>query len=147
MKFKLMAKVAAALMCGAGLTLAIPMLPAVGQSSPPGNAIRLKSPAVIADRGAVVFATISFTCPAGDEPSLSLTITERSGHFIAQGFGNPPQEVCTGDNQKATVAVTPSNRPFVAGTAFGQASLFDCSFDGCSNSTDQGNIKLAFKKK
>jgi len=122
------------------------MLPAVGDSSPPVAAIRLSSPARIADRGAVAFVPVLIACPAGDQPGIQVQLTERSGHAIAQGFGSGFNVVCTGGIQRVVIAVTPTNKPFVAGVAFGQAQMFDCSpFVGCATGNDQRNVKLVVK--
>jgi hypothetical protein len=147
MKMKFRSKVAAVVMCGAGLALAVPMLPAVGLNSTPVAALRLQSSGTFADGGAVAFATALVACPAGDQPGLSITLTEKSGHAIAQGSGSPPALVCTGGIQTVKVAITPENKPFVAGTAFGQADFFDCNLGGCASSNAQGNVKLVAQKK
>jgi hypothetical protein len=147
MKMKLLAKVAAALMVGGGLALALPMLPAVGQSSTPVGGIRLQTSGTYADGGAVAFVTVLVACPPGDEPGVSVSLTERSGHAIASGSGSPAALVCTGGIQAVKIAVTPTNKPFVTGTAFGQADLFDCNPFECFSVTDQRNVKLVAKKK
>ncbi|MDQ6613958.1 MAG: hypothetical protein M3083_04235 [Actinomycetota bacterium] len=142
------AKVVAALLGGAALSLAVPMLPAVGQGSPPVAGVRLSSPAKVADGGAVAFVPVLIACPAGAQPFVQVQLTERSGHLIAQGFGNTFNVVCTGGIQQVVVAVTPSNAPFVAGVAFGRANISVCSpFDGCSSGFDQRNVKLVVKHK
>jgi hypothetical protein len=147
MKFKLLAKVAAALMVGGGLALAVPMLPAVGQSSTPVAGVKLQGSGTYADGGAVAFVSVLVACPAGDEPGLGVSLTEKSGHAIASGSGSPATLVCTGGIQTVKVAVTANNKPFVAGTAFGEADFFDCNNAGCASAYDQGNVKLVAKKK
>jgi len=146
MMFKTGVKFAAALMGVAGMTLAVGILPAVGQASVPVAGIKLKAPGLVADRGAVVFESVLIACPAGDEPNVSIEITERSGNAIAQGDAgvNP---VCTGGIQTVSLAVTPVNKPFVVGTAFAQAEIFDCGPFGCAQATSQGNLKLKLKAK
>jgi hypothetical protein len=136
------AKLAALAVVGFPVMLAVQALPAVGQSSPPVAGIRLGSGAKIADRGAVVFSHVLIACPAGDSTVVQVQLTERSGGGIAQGFGfaNP---TCNGNIQTITIPVPAANKPFVHGTAFGQASIdvFDPS-GGFNSNSDSRNVKL-----
>ena len=145
LKLRIGAKVAAAILGAAGVTLAIPMLPAVGQSSPPVAGIKLQSPAKIADKGAVVFVSALIACPAGDTPNVNVELTERSGHAIAEGdgFADP---TCTGGIQTVSLAVSPQYAPFISGIAFGQGEIEDCNAFSCSQAFTQRNVKLTVKK-
>jgi hypothetical protein len=51
--------------------------------------------------------------------------------------------MCNGNIESVTIAVTPVNKPFVVGTAFGQATISVCDENGCSSNTDARNVKLA----
>lgn len=136
------AKLAALAIAGVPVMLGVQALPAVGQSSPPVAGIRLVSGAKIADRGAVVFSHVLIACPPGDSTVVQVQLTERSGGGIAQGFGfaNP---TCNGNIQTISVPVPAVNKPFVPGTAFGQASIdvFD-PIGGFNSNSDSRNVKL-----
>jgi hypothetical protein len=117
--------------------IGIQALPAVGQSSPSVAAIRLGS-GKIAARGAVAYTSAIIACPAGAQAFIQVQLTERSGNGIAQGYGNA-QPLCTGNIQDISVPVTASIKPFVRGTAFGQAQIF---LNDGSNNSDTRNVKL-----
>lgn len=130
MKVSNRTKLSGALIAGMGLALAVPASQAVGLSSPPSPTIRVVSPGKIADRGAVAFVTVRVACPAGEQQSASLQLTERSGNGVAQGFGSAPVS-CTGNFQRVTITMTANTKPFVPGNAFAQAQLFaECAFPG-----------------
>jgi hypothetical protein len=139
MKLRTTVKVVAA--TAGGLALALPQLPAVGQSSSPVAAIRLASSARIADRGAVAFPTATVVCPEGDVGQVSIELTETSGHAIAQGYGYDLVN-CTGQFQDVQVALTPSLKPFVVGNAYGQSSIFVCDLSGCGSNNSNRTVKL-----
>lgn len=144
MKLRNWAKASAALVAGAGIALAIPALPAVGQQSLPQPAIHLKSPAHIADRGAVAFVTVHFVCPIGNNAYVSVQLTERSGNGIAQGYSQQPPNIplCQGYPQSLTLPITTSQKPFVVGTAFGEAQLQSCTNYFCTSTSSDKSIAL-----
>jgi hypothetical protein len=133
---------ALALGAACGLAGTVGMLPAVGQSSPPSSPVILGGTARIIDRGAVAKPFAYVVCQPGDFASLTISLSERSGGGIASGtgFGDPIN--CTGQIQTITVPVPASGKPFVKGTAFGQATLFDCGFNFCGQATNSHNVKL-----
>jgi hypothetical protein len=50
--------------------------------------------------------------------------------------------LCDGRPQKINLAVTPTQRPFRVGVAFGQASLQVCGSTGCTTVLDEHNIRI-----
>jgi hypothetical protein len=133
-----------ALVAGAGLVGSLGILPAVGDTSTPSTPVILGDTAQIINRGAAALASALVVCDRGDFASLSIALTERSGGGIAAGSGFADVN-CTGQIQTVTMPITAFGKPFVKGTAFGQASLFSCGIDICGESTDTGNVKL-FRK-
>ncbi len=121
--------------------LAIPALPAVGQSSAPVAGVRLTGKGTIGARGAVASTGVQIACPATDVAFIQVQVTERSGNAIAQGTGQS-QAKCNGNIKTVSVPVTPVNKPFVVGKAFGEASIYICDMNGCSSNTDARNVKL-----
>jgi hypothetical protein len=135
------------LAAGGGTAVALPALPAVGQSSPPSSPIVLVKTAQVIDRGAVAKPAAYVVCGAGGQGDLQIQLTERSGKSIVTGYGIQ-DFTCTGQIETVRVPVPASGgeRPWVAGTAFAQAQLFSCNFY-CSSGAKTGNIKLVIKKK
>jgi hypothetical protein len=132
-------KAGLALLLGGGLAGAIPGLAAVGQSSPPSSPVILRSSARILDKGAVAKPSAYVVCQPGDLAQLNITLTEAVGkRGLASGNGFSQSFPCTGQIETITVAVVASlpGKPFVAGRAFGQASLFDFS-NGTEASTSR----------
>jgi hypothetical protein len=139
MKLKPWAAISAAVVVGVGLSLAVPALTAVGQSSPPTSAISLGSTATLVAKGVAVQVPVEFTCPAGQYASIGVTLAERSGKSVVQGSSGTSLP-CTGSPQSTTVTINSSGTPFKSGSAFAQASLFSC-FYTCSKRHDVGNHK------
>jgi hypothetical protein len=131
-----------ALVAGAGLVVGLGILPAVGDSSTPSSSVILGGTAQIVNRGAAAQAFAFVVCPSGDSAQLEISLVEKSGNGIASGFGYVDPVNCTGQIQTITVPVTTSGKPFVRGAAFGQATLFDCSFNSCGQATDSRSVTL-----
>lgn len=144
MKVSRTAVFAAGLIGVAAITFALPVMPAVGQASVPTAAIRVKPQGKIADRGAVAFVPVRIACPAGMQAEVGVSLTERSGKNLATGTAYT-ERTCTGAFQTVTVTVTPTNAPFVRGTAFATANLILCA-PFCSGTTDQRGLRLVKKK-
>jgi hypothetical protein len=137
---------ALALVTGGGLAAALPALPAVGQYSPPSTPIILRSTAPIVARGAAAKPSAYVACPAGQEAFLQIALTERSGKGIASGAGQQDFP-CSGQIETVIVPVPATTRPFVAGKAFAQATLFYCDQGGCFQPTKNRTITLQQKAK
>ncbi|MDQ1468224.1 MAG: hypothetical protein QOH10_2639 [Actinomycetota bacterium] len=139
----------AALALGAacGLAGTVGVLPAVGQSSPPSSPVILGRTARILYRGAVARTVVYVVCQPGDFAQLSISLTERSGSGIASGAGFVDSVSCTGQIQTITVPVTAFGKRFVKGTAFGQATLFDCGDFFCGESNDSHSVELKTRHK
>jgi hypothetical protein len=140
-----------ALVLGAGTAALIPVLPAVGQSSPPSSSIVLASSAALGNKGAVVNTTTFVACGAGDIGQLAISLTEKAGgNSVASGTAFE-QFNCTGQIETVTIPVaagTPfgAGKVFTTGTAFEQAQLQDCTpFFFCNSSSASGNVKLTKK--
>jgi hypothetical protein len=138
--------VAAALVVGGGAAAALGVLPAVGQSSPPSNAIIVGSTAKIIDRGVAAKPYAYVVCPPGSTISqLSFKLTERSGKFIASGSGYTDIN-CTGEIETVTVPVTARAHPFVSGKGFAEAEFFYCgNYGGCTGNTANRTITFSTK--
>ena len=130
-----------ALVAGAGLVGGLGIMPAVGDTSTPSSSVILGGTAQIVNRGAAALPFALVVCDPGDFASLAISLTERSGGGIAAGAGFADVN-CTGQIQTVTIPVTANGKPFVKGTAFGQASLFSCGIDTCGESIVSADVKL-----
>ena len=133
----------AAISVGAGLAFAIPVLPAVGQVSPPAVvAVEVGDQATLVARGAAVLVPVEVTCPAGSGGSLQVRVTQRAGSRIASGSGFTSDFVCTGATQVVEVLVHAQGQAFKRGPAVAQASLFGCFEFFCQQVSDTENIEI-----
>jgi len=94
----------------------------------------------------VIFAPIKVTCqprfvrlPAGQGSP------ENVDNAIASGISSEPLDECTGTVQKVSVAVTPDQKPFKTGVAFGHAWLDVCGPFSCKTFRDFHNIQIVKK--
>jgi hypothetical protein len=149
LKGRLPALATAAIGVGAALAFAVPAGAAVSvqsQSPPVQAAASLGRKATLDANGAVVFPSVKLLCPAGAFASLSVTVTENVGGRIAKGSGFRDNITCTGRQQSFRVAVTPDQRPFRKGVAFGQLVAFVCAPPQCNtNLRDEHNIQIVNK--
>ncbi|NJC71061.1 hypothetical protein HC031_15270 [Planosporangium thailandense] len=136
----------AAIGVGAALAYAVPAGAAVAvqSQSPPVQAVKLGSTATLDAKGAVVFAPVSVACRPGSFAYLTVAVTENVGNAIASGQASTSIEQCTGSAQGFKVAVTPTQKPFRTGVAFGSAQLQVCA-DTCRTVVDQHNIQIVKK--
>lgn len=121
-------------------------MPAVGQYSLPSTSLIIRPAATVIDRGAAAVPSAYVVCQPGDYVSLNISLTERSGHAIASGSGSQDFN-CTGQIETVTVPVAATDKPFVAGKAFAQASFFDCGPTICSQTNATRSVTLQVKKK
>ena len=136
---------AVALVTGGGIATAVGVLPALGQSSPPSSPVILGSTAQIVAKGAGANPFAYVACdPSSFTASLTITLTEKSGKGIASGTGNI-EVTCNGQIETITVPMAATGKPFVKGTAFGQASLFACGPNSCGTTNVSGNVKMTTK--
>ena len=137
-------RLGAALALGAGATLAIPALPAVGtHSAVTPHTIEILGPATLVARGAAVAVPVEITCPSGSTAFVTVGVTERRGNRVATGSGGT-QVQCTGSAQTLNVVVTAGQGAFKKGTALAEASLSACDpdFGPCVNATDVEEISI-----
>jgi hypothetical protein len=134
---------AGAIALGATFAFALPAGAAVSSQSPPTAVLKLANQANIDANGAVVFVPLRFTCRPGSQAYVSAEITENVGGFIASGSGSTRNELnCSGKAQSVTLAVTPTQRAFAKGVAFGEAYLQVCNSNGCQTVADQRNVQI-----
>jgi hypothetical protein len=130
---------------GAVLAFALPAGAAVSAQSPPDASVRLGGQATLDANGAVVFAPVTIACRSGLSAYLTVRVTENVGGFIASGDASVPDVRCTGGKAKFTATVTPTQRAFRKGVAFGQAFLTVCDPNGCKTLVDQRNVDIVKK--
>ena len=136
---------ASAIGIGAALAFAIPAGAAVSvQSESPSVAtITLANKATLDADGAVVFAPVKFACTPGSYTQLEVSVTQNAGGWIASGSTFRQIDPCTGREQSLRLAVTPTQRPFRKGVAFGQSRLQVCGTQGrCVTVRDDHNIQI-----
>ena len=133
-----------AIVVGAGLAVGVPVMPAVGQISPPTViSVEIQDEATLVARGAAVLVPVEVICPAGSTfRVLSAQVTQRAGSRIASGFGSTSDFVCTGTTQVVNVLVPAQDVAFKKGEAIAQASLFVCDGFTCQSVTDTENIEI-----
>ncbi|HLL67862.1 MAG TPA: hypothetical protein VK453_19420 [Micromonosporaceae bacterium] len=135
----------AAIAMGGVAAFALPAGAAVSlqSESPPVSAVELGGQARIDANGAVVFAPITVVCRPGTYVSLTVSVTQAAGNAIASGTTYREVTGCTGAPQGLSISVTPTQRPFQRGIAFGRAELNVCTNSGgCTTVADEHNIRL-----
>jgi hypothetical protein len=146
MRTKLRTKVAAAL-----VALAAGALLALFASSGPAVAffsgglfldVQVESPARLVARGAAVDVPVEVTCNATGSAFVQVSVTQKAGSGVAQGFGST-EVGCTGSGQQVTVRVQASGgKTFKQGTAVASAEIFGCRPGICGNETDSETISI-----
>ena len=107
-----------AIILGSALAAAIPILPAVGQDSPPHPVVDIGTGRLVA-KGAAVDVPVTYTCGPGDLDFgyLFVNLSQRTQQGrLAQGFGFTDDIVCDGTPHTVIVRVTPD--PYFGGVAF-----------------------------
>jgi len=138
--------VTVAIAAGTILTVIVPSSPAVGFFSPPLLLeIHVNSPATLVAKGAGVNVTVQIECAGARTAQVDVSLTERSGSQIAQGFGYV-EVGCTNANQTILVPVTAnSGKVFKKGTAIADGFIFACTptFSVCGSEQDHETIKIS----
>jgi hypothetical protein len=140
MRTRLRAKLAVAtlvaILAGASFVLFAPSGPAVAFSS--GGLfldVQVQS-ATLVSRGAAVDVTLEVTCNATGPAFVDVSVTQKSGSGVAQGFGST-NVGCTGSGEQIVVRVRASSgKTFKQGTAVVSAEIFGCNDVTCGSETD-----------
>ncbi len=143
----------AAVVLGLALALAVPVLPAIGQQSPPmsppvsppGEAeVALTGAGQVGARGAVALVEVEASCTGAAEGELVVRLTQRRLLKVTEGSGSTT--IPCGEPVTVEVAVTPfpGLGPFRGGNAFAQADLTVCSptTGTCATAEDQRVVRL-----
>jgi hypothetical protein len=146
MRTRLRAKLAVAtlvaILAGASFALFAPSGPAVAFSS--GGLfldVQVQS-ATLVSRGAAVDVTLEVTCNATGSAFVDVSVTQKSGSGVAQGFGST-NVGCTGSGEQIVVRVRASSgKTFKQGTAVVSAEIFGCNNVTCGSETDSEVIDI-----
>lgn len=117
-----------ALLAGGAIAVLLPSSAAIAlQSNPQTFSVSVGSGATLLARGAAVEVPVLYSCPAGGQAFLDLTVSQRAGSRVTTGTSST-QLSCTGTEQttRVTVAATAGGRSFKHGAAVAQAGLFAC---------------------
>ncbi|GAB3801125.1 hypothetical protein GCM10027605_17970 [Micromonospora zhanjiangensis] len=112
--------------------------------SPPAATLNLGGKARLDANGAVVFTSVSLTCPRRAEGYLRVRVTQAVGNAIASGESDTVTVRCTGSEQRFSLSVSPTQRPFRKGVAFGRAVADVCP-GPCETTVDEHNIQIVTK--
>lgn len=107
---------------GAILASIAPVMADVSAESPSQALVRVESPAKWKAWGAAVEADVTFSCPAGQQGYVNLSISQAVLGGVASG-GTSSRVTCNGAFQTVKLSVTAQNRAFRWGTAYAKADL------------------------
>jgi hypothetical protein len=142
LRAKLATAAAVAILAGASFTLFAPAGPAVAFSS--GGLfldVQVES-ATLVSRGAAVDVTLEVTCNSPFGADVFVTVTQRSGSGVAQGFGSETVG-CTGSGEQVVIRVQAFGaKTFKQGTAVASAEIFGCNNVTCGSETDSEVIDI-----
>jgi hypothetical protein len=97
--------------------------------------------ATLVSRGAAVDVTLEVTCNS-TFADVFVTVTQRSGSGVAQGFGSETVG-CTGSGEQVVIrAQNFGAKAFKQGTAVVSAEIFGCNNVTCGSETDSEVIQL-----
>jgi hypothetical protein len=98
--------------------------------------------ATLVSRGAAVDVTLEVTCNSPFGADVFVTVTQRSGSGVAQGFGSDTVG-CTGSGEQVVIRVQAFGaKAFKQGTAVASAEIFGCNNVTCGSETDSEVIDL-----
>jgi hypothetical protein len=104
--------------------------------------VQVESPAHLVARGAAVDVPLEITCNATGTVDVFVSVSQRSGSGVAEGFGFA-SFACTGSGQQVTVRVQASGgKIFKKGTAVVSAEIFGCNNVTCGSETDSEVIEI-----
>jgi hypothetical protein len=142
LRAKLATAAAVAILAGASFALFAPAGPAVAFSS--GGLfldVQVQS-ATLVSRGAAVDVTLEVTCNSPFGADVFVTVTQKSGSGVAQGFGSESVG-CTGSGEQVVIRVQAfGGKAFKQGTAVVSAEIFGCNNVTCGSETDSEVIQL-----
>jgi hypothetical protein len=103
--------------------------------------VQVKS-ATLVSRGAAVDVTLEVTCNSPFGADVFVTVTQRSGSGVAQGFGSETVG-CTGSGEQVVIrAQSFGAKAFKQGTAVVSAEIFGCNNVTCGSETDSEVIEI-----
>jgi hypothetical protein len=98
--------------------------------------------ATLVSRGAAVDVTLEVTCNATGSAFVDVSVTQKSGSGVAQGFGST-NVGCTGSGEQIVVRVRAFGaKAFKQGTAVVSAEIFGCNNVTCGSETDSEVIQI-----
>jgi len=98
--------------------------------------------ATLVSRGAAVDVTLEVTCNSPFGADVFVTVTQRSGSGVAQGFGSESVG-CTGSGEQVVIRVQAFGaKAFKQGTAVASAEIFGCNNVTCGSETDSEVIDI-----
>jgi hypothetical protein len=98
--------------------------------------------ATLVSRGAAVDVTLEVTCNSPFGADVFVTVTQRSGSGVAQGFGSETVG-CTGSGEQVVIRVQAFGaKAFKQGTAVASAEIFGCNNVTCGSETDSEVIDI-----
>ena len=98
--------------------------------------------ATLVSRGAAVDVTLEVTCNATGSAFVDVSVTQKSGSGVAQGFGSTSVG-CTGSGEQIVVRVRAFGaKAFKQGTAVVSAEIFGCNNVTCGSETDSEVIQI-----
>ncbi len=104
--------------------------------------VQVESPARLVARGAAVDVPLEVTCNAIGTASVNVSVTQKAGSGVAQGFGFD-NVGCTGSGQQVTIRVQASGgKTFKQGPAVATAQIFCCTNTTCGSETDSATIDI-----
>ncbi len=104
--------------------------------------VQVESPARLVARGAAVDVPLEVTCNAIGTASVNVSVTQKAGSGVAQGFGFD-NVGCTGSGQQVTIRVQASGgKTFKQGPAVATAQIFGCNNTTCGSETDSATIDI-----
>jgi hypothetical protein len=104
--------------------------------------VQVQSPAQLVARGAAADVQVEVTCNATGNAFVSVSVTQKSGSGVAQGFGST-EVGCAGSGQHLVVRVqVGSAKTFKQGTAVASAEVFGCNRVTCGSETDSEVIQI-----
>ena len=104
--------------------------------------VQVESPARLLARGAAIEVPLEVTCSGTGSVDLFVSVSQRSGSGVAEGFGFESVP-CSGSGEQVTVTVQASGgKAFKKGSAVVTAEVFGCNEAVCGSETDTEVIEI-----